>query len=96
MSRAVFKEYSQGQICLFPMSLDEKIPTDAPVRLVNQIVDRLDITDMIDTYNSRGASSYHPRMMLKLVLYAYLNNIFKNRATVIRIQKPARTQHLCG
>ena len=36
MSRAVFKEYSQGQICLFPMSLDEKISPDAPVRLVKE------------------------------------------------------------
>ena len=42
MSKAVFKQYSQWQICMFPMSLDEKIPTNAPVRLVNQIVDGLD------------------------------------------------------
>jgi len=34
MARAVFKHYGQGQVCNFPMSLDEKIPEDAPVRLV--------------------------------------------------------------
>ena len=89
MSRAVFKEYSQGQICLFPMSLDEKISPDAPVRPVNRIVDRLDITDIIDTYNSRGAGSYHPRMMLKLVLYAYLNNICSCR----KIEKQSPGKH---
>ena len=35
MGKAIFKQYNQGQICMFPMSLDEKIPSGAPVRLVN-------------------------------------------------------------
>jgi transposase len=79
MSKAIFKQYTQGQVCLFPMSLDEKIPADASVRLVNQIVDNLDINKVLFTYKGGGTSSYHPRMMLKLVLYAYLNNIYSCR-----------------
>ena len=79
MSKVVFKQYHQGQVCMFPMSLDEKIPSDAPVRLVNLIVDGLDISKVIDTYKGGGTSSYHPRMMLKLVVYAYLNNIYSCR-----------------
>ena len=79
MKKAVFKEYNQWKSCLFPMSLDEKIPAEAPVRLVNHIVDKLDLSAIFDTYHSRGASSYHPRLMLKLVLYAYLNNIYSCR-----------------
>jgi len=77
MTKAIFKQYNQGQICMFPMSLDEKISPNAPVRLVNQIVDNLDISKVFDTYKGGGTSSYHPRMMLKLVLYAYLNNIYR-------------------
>jgi len=65
MSRVVFKSYSQGQISLFPASLDEKVPQDSPVRLINQIVDNLDISKLMKTYKGGGASSYHPRMMLK-------------------------------
>jgi transposase len=79
MSKVVFKQYHQGQVCMFPMSLDDKIATDAPVRLVNQIVDELDISKIISTYKGGGTSSYSPRMMLKLVLYAYLNNIYSCR-----------------
>jgi transposase len=79
MQKAVFKQYNQGQVCMFPMSLDEKIPAAAPVRLVNQIVDKLDISKVFETYKGGGTSSYHPRMMLKLVLYAYLNNIYSCR-----------------
>ena len=64
---------------MFPMSLDEKIPANAPVRLVSQIVDNLDISEVVDTYKGGGSSSYHPRMMLKLVVFSYLNNIYSCR-----------------
>ena len=79
MSRVVFKSNEQGQILLFPASLDEKVPQDSPARLVNQIVDNLDIAQIIDTYKGGGTSAYHPRMMLKVVLYSYLNNIYSSR-----------------
>jgi len=75
MSKVVFKPHHQGQHCMFPISLDEKIPPNAPVRLVNQIVDGLDISKVISTYKGGGS----PRMMLKLVLFAYLNNIYSCR-----------------
>jgi len=68
MSRVVFKSNEQGQILLFPAGLDEKMPQDSPVRLVNQTVDNLDIAQIIDTYKGGGTSTYHPRMMLKIVL----------------------------
>ena len=77
--KAVFKEYIQGQGILFPMILDSKISADSPARLVSQIVDNLDISGIIDTYDGGGTSSYHPRMMLKVVLFAYLNNIYSCR-----------------
>jgi transposase len=81
MSKVVFKQYNQGQICMFPMSLEEKIPANAPARLVNQTVDNLDIRKIINTYKGGGASSYDARMMLKLVIYACLNNIYSCRRT---------------
>jgi transposase len=45
--KPVFKEYNQGQTTLFPVSLDSKIAQDSPVRLVNKIVDNLDISKVI-------------------------------------------------
>lgn len=79
MAKPIFKSYSQGQVVLFPASLDEKLPADSPARLVNQIVDGLDISRVIDTYKGGGSSSYHPRMMLKVVIFGYLNNIYSCR-----------------
>jgi transposase len=52
--RPVFKDYSQGQITLFPASLESKIPADSPVRIVNQVVDKLDISNIIKTYKGGG------------------------------------------
>ena len=66
MAKPVFKSYNQGQIALFPASLDEKLRADSPARLVNQIVDGLDISRVIDTCKGGGSSACHPRMMLKV------------------------------
>ena len=79
MAQPVFKSYSQGQAVLFPASLDEKLPADSPARLVNEIVDNLDISRVIDTYKGGGSSAYHPRIMLKVVIFGYLNNIYSCR-----------------
>ncbi len=74
-----FKEYNQGEILLFPSRLDENIPEASPVRLISQIVDQLDITPILATYEGGGTTGYHPRMMLKVLFYAYLNNIYSCR-----------------
>jgi len=79
MKKPVFKSNFQGQISLFPARLDQNIAEDSPVRLIDQIVDKLDITDIEKTYSGGGTSSYHPRMMLKVLFYAYMNNIYSCR-----------------
>jgi len=79
MPKVVFKDYNQGLVCMFPMSLDEKISSNAPIRLVSQVVDNLDISRIINTYKGGGTSAYSPRMLLKLVVFFYLNNVFSCR-----------------
>ncbi|MDR1221492.1 MAG: IS5/IS1182 family transposase, partial [Tannerella sp.] len=73
MSKVQFKSYNQGQTLLFPSRTDERIPEDSPVRLINRIVDGLDLTRLIATYDSGGTTPYNPRMLLKVVFYAYMN-----------------------
>ncbi|WP_366921420.1 transposase [uncultured Dysgonomonas sp.] len=74
-----FKDYNQGLLNLFPSRLDENISDDSPVRMINQVVDELDISVLLSTYQGGGSSSYHPRMLLKVLFYAYLNNIYSCR-----------------
>jgi transposase len=65
MAKVSFKEYNQNQVVLFPPSIDSLIPEDSPVRLVNHIVDELDLSQIDFGYKGGGNSSYHPRMLLK-------------------------------
>lgn len=74
-----FKPDNQNQVLLFPGSLDENIPAVHPVRIVNEIVDKLDISDILSEYKGGGTSVYHPRMLLKTLIYGYLNNIYSSR-----------------
>jgi len=77
--KPVFKSYNQDQQMLLPPSLDEMIEANHPVRIVNQVVDRIDIKSLYSQYEGGGASSYHPRMMLKVIIYSYLSNIYSSR-----------------
>lgn len=84
--KVVIKEYKQGQQVLFPESIDDYIPESSPVRLVSQIVEELDISEVMKSYKGGGSSSYSPRMLLKVLFYAYMNNIYSCR----KIEKAMR------
>lgn len=64
---------------LFPPNLDNMIPEGHPVRVVDSIIDKVDIQSILDTYRGGGSSGYHPRMLLKVMIYAYLKNIYSSR-----------------
>lgn len=54
----------QNQGILFPADLNEMVVANHPVRTINDILDQIDITQLIQQYKPGGASSYHPRMLL--------------------------------
>ena len=62
-----------------PPTLDELIRMDHPVRVVNAVLERVDISVLTGQYRPGGTSSYHPRMLLKVLVYAYINNIYSSR-----------------
>ena len=64
---------------LLPPSIDELIDTNHPVRTISQIIEGLDIDPLLKKYKGGGTSSYHPRMLLKVVVYAYISNIYSSR-----------------
>lgn len=78
-----FKALPSNSPSLFPEDIFSKIPSNHPVRLVNEVVDRLDIDHIIGQYKGGGTTSFHPRMMIKVLFYAYLSNIYSCR----RIEK---------
>ena len=68
-----------NQTVLFPQRIDENIAENDPVRIVNAVVDSLDLENFRKLYKESGRSAYHPKMMLKVILYAYMNNVYSCR-----------------
>jgi len=64
---------------LLPPSLEEMIEHNHPVRLVSRVIDEIEITPVLARYKGGGASSYDPRMLLKVLVYGYVCNIFSSR-----------------
>lgn len=79
MAATIFKESIGTQPSLFPENIFDRIAPNHPVRLVNEVVNNLDITNIIKKYKGGGASSFHPRMMIKVLFYSYLCNIYSCR-----------------
>jgi transposase len=75
----VFKPYTQSQPSLLPPSLEELVPENHPARVVSSVVDSLDLSVLYSAYEGGGASSYHPSMLLKVVVYSYLRNLYSSR-----------------
>lgn len=75
----VFKPYYQDQLMAFPPTLDELVGKKHPVRIVNDIVNRINIQGLLDAYQEKGTSSYHPQMLLKVLVYGYVSNVYSSR-----------------
>lgn len=78
-SKLVFKDYNPSQNLLLPPSLEELIEENHPVRTVSEVIDRLDLSGLLKNYKPGGTSVYHPRMLLKVLVYGYLCNIYSSR-----------------
>ena len=79
MAKLHYRPYTTKQTVLFPQRIDEDIAENDPVRIVSSIVDHLDMSSVNKLYNGMGRCPYHPRMMLKVIIYAYMNNIYSCR-----------------
>lgn len=75
-----------GQLVLLPVDLDDLIPSNHLVRVVNAFIDQMDMVRLLGRYKGGGTSSYHPKMMMKAIVFAYTQRIYSSR----RIAKALR------
>src|SRR4051812_38347728 len=94
--KIVFKDYVTNQPLLLPPSLDELIPANHPVRVVNSVIDQVDLSKLLKMYKGGGTSSYHPRMLLKVLVYSYLSNIYSSRKIEAGLQENIHFMWLSG
>ena len=96
MAKVVFKSYNQNDNLLFPPCLGDFIAENDPVRVLNTIVDNLDISRIESSYEGGGASSYNPRMLVKVVFYAYLQNVYSGRKMEQLLRRDVNFMWLSG
>ena len=87
MAKVSFNSGSGHSPELFPVNIFDKIPANHPVHLVNMVVDQLDISELIKKYKGGGRAAYHPRMMLKVLFYSYLSNVYSCRKIAKALQE---------
>lgn len=88
MADPIFKKYDPNQPTFLPPSLDELLGETHMVRFVNHVIDQMDLDPILETYQGGGTSSYHPQMMLKILIFGYVERIHSCRA----IAKAVREQ----
>lgn len=80
-----YRSYCPDQMFLLPPSLRDWLPENHLVYFVSDVVDQLDLSEIESVYekDDRGQPPYHPRMMTKILVYAYCVGVFSSR----KIQK---------
>src|SRR5664280_3007629 len=64
---------------LLPPSVDEWLPEKHLARFVVEVIDGMDLRAMSGVYRGSGSASYHPRMLLGILVYGYATGIFSSR-----------------
>jgi transposase len=61
-------------------SVDEWLPQRHLARFVVEVIDGLDLSELQNAYRGSGSASYHPAMLLALLMYGYATKVFSSRA----------------
>jgi transposase len=91
-----FRDYNQGQGLLFPPHLEDFIPENHLVRVINQVIDHMDTYRLYEPFHDEGNPPYHPKMMLKVLIYAYSIKIFTSRKIARALRQDVTFMWLSG
>ncbi len=75
-----FRPINRDTGFLLPPSVDEWLPQRHLARFVVEVVDGLDLAALEKAYRGSGSASYHPAMLLALLIYGYATRVFSSRA----------------
>ena len=64
---------------LLPPSVDEWLPETHLARFVVEVIERLDLSAMVGSYRGSGSASYHPALLLGILVYGYATGVFSSR-----------------
>ena len=84
-----FRPYNPEQQLLLPAALQEWLPEDHLAYFISDVVDQLDLSAIAARYQGeeRGGPPYHPRMMVKVLLYGYCTGVASSRRIAQRLHE---------
>ena len=74
-----FRPINRDMNYLLPPSVDEWLPEQHLARFVVEVIEGLDLRAMSGSYRGSGSASYHPRVLLGLLVYGYATGVFSSR-----------------
>jgi transposase len=90
------RPYDQRQNLLFPPNLHDFIKDNDLCQVINDVVDSLDLSCLYRNVSGEGRKPYHPKMMLKVLFYAYANRTFSSRAIAKALGENVAFIYLAG
>src|SRR6201746_1953767 len=74
-----FRPSGRDMDFLMPPSVNEWLPQRHLARFVVEVIEGLDLRAMTGSYRGSGEASYHPRLLLGLIIYGYATGVFSSR-----------------
>jgi len=92
-----FRPYQPDQLLLMPPSIQEWLPEGHLARFVSEVVDELDLSAIEDRYTEeRGYPPYHPRMMVKVLVYGYCSGTYASRRLAAKLMDDVAYRYLAA
>src|SRR3989339_245229 len=96
MSHLNVRPYNNHEILLFPPCIDDYLEDEHPVRMIDEVVETLNLTPLYEEISNVGNPSYHPKMLVKLIFYAYANKTFSSRKIAEKTKTDVAFIYLSG
>jgi transposase len=75
-----FRPINRDMDFLMPPSVDEWLPQRHLARFVAEVIEGLNLRAMTGSYRGSGEASYHPQLLLGLIIYGYATGVFSSRS----------------
>ncbi|MBV8436178.1 MAG: transposase [Silvibacterium sp.] len=94
MSR--FLSYNPEQVFLLPPNVEQVLGREHLCFFVHEVIERLNLRSFVDAYSEEGGALYHPSLMLKVWLYAYLLGLTSARRLEQRVREDLAFRYLAA
>lgn len=93
-----FRKGNFTQQMLVPVDLQEQLMPGTMEKTINDLIDRMDMKVFLERYRNEatGAPAYDPRVLLKIILFAYSRGILSSRKIAQAAEKNITFMALSG